>query len=110
MRARILLVTMAGLVLAACASQTPEPVPETETSAELTEEAILAAQRAGYSLVTRNGEQVLCRQDPQTGSRLQRTTICLTAREWARVRSSTRQALHDMTRGHEPACRSEGTC
>lgn len=105
-----LLVSIGGLVLAACAAQPPEQAEPDETDTALTEEAVLAAQRAGYTLVTRNGEQVLCRQDAQTGTRLQRTTICLTAREWARLRSSTRKTLQDVSRGHQPACALDGTC
>jgi hypothetical protein len=102
---------IAGLVLAACASQTAKQVDDAgAASTELTEEALLAAQAAGYSLVTRNGEQVLCRRDAQTGTRLGHTTTCLTARDWARARSSSRKALEDATRGQKPACSLEGNC
>jgi hypothetical protein len=106
-----LLVTMLGMALVACASETPkDPDSAGFVASELTEESIIAAQAAGYTLVNRNGEQVLCRRDAQTGTRLAHSTICLTAREWARARASTRKAVEDMTRGHQPACSLEGNC
>jgi hypothetical protein len=104
-------VVMAGFLLAACASPTPKQVDDSGTAApELTAEGIVAAQAAGYTLVNRNGEQILCRRDAQTGSRLQHTTTCLTAREWTRMRNSSRKTLEDMTRGQRPPCDLDGSC
>jgi hypothetical protein len=103
MRNEMSVLAILGLVLAGCAAEgTREADDSNASSVEMTQEALLAAQAAGYSLTTKNGEQVLCREDTQTGSRLNRTTTCLTAREWARVRNSSRQSLQDMTRGHKP--------
>jgi len=104
MRQTPFVVSIAGFVLAACASQSVELADDSlpPPPIELTQETILEAQRAGYMLVTKNGEQVFCRRDAQTGSRLQHTTTCLTARDWARVRSTSREALQDMTEGHQP--------
>ena len=108
-RVSLVIVTV---LLAACAAK-PPPMPVTQVPAapaDWTAEQLLAAQRAGYSLVTRNGEQVLCRQDPQTGSRLQRNTICMTTKEWQRTRGTSRDTLQDLTRGQQPACALEKNC
>ena len=88
-----------ALMLTACSAP---PVKTPDAPVQLTEESLLAAQRAGYSLVTRNGEQVLCRRDAQTGTRLQHTTTCLTASDWARMRSDSKDTLRDLTRDQKP--------
>jgi hypothetical protein len=108
---RKLVVAMVGFVLAACASEKPKQADKFDPAiSELTEESIVAAQAAGYSLVNKDGEQVLCRRDPQTGSRLQHTTTCLTATEWTRMRNASRRSLEDLTRGHRPPCPEQGSC
>jgi hypothetical protein len=109
MRAAIL--TLITTLLLACASQPPQPLTDAEAvPADWTTEQMLAAQRAGYSLVTRGGEQVVCRRDPQTGSRLQHTTICMTAKEWHRTRNTSRETLQDITSGQQPSCAIEKNC
>jgi hypothetical protein len=111
MRNRKPMAAMAAVVLAACSSPTPKHVDDAETAEpELTAEGIVAAQAAGYTLVNKNGEQILCRRNAQTGSRLQHTTTCLTAREWTRMRNSSRKTLEDMTRGQRPPCDLDGSC
>ena len=107
MRYRSAFPLLVFFVLSGCASSTQTV---DRTNPELTEESVMAAQAAGYTLVTRNGEQVVCRRDPQTGSRLRHTIICLSAREWMRVRSSAREALQDVSGGHKPACQAGATC
>ena len=105
MRQTPLVVSIAAFVLTACASQSQQPARDGSLPPppiQLTEETILEAQRAGYSLVTKEGQQVLCRRDPQTGSRLQHNITCLTARDWERMRDSSQDALQDMRQGHKP--------
>src|SRR5689334_16719445 len=73
-------------------SDTTAPASDAKTSAasaspasplegELDAEKIMAAQRAGYKIQNENGQQLLCRRDLQTGSRVRYKTSCLTARE-----------------------------
>ena len=108
MRATLLI--MAAL-LSACASPPPQPLTDAEeVPADWTSEQLLAAQRAGFSLVTRNGEPVMCRQDAQTGSRLNQTTLCMTAKEWRRTRRTSRETLQDITSGQQPSCALEKNC
>jgi len=108
MRAACLLI---ATLLAACTSPRPQQSSDAEqVPADWTHDQLLAAQKAGYSLVTRQGEQVMCRRDPQTGSRLQHTTICMTAKEWQRTRATSRETMQDITSGHKPACAIEKNC
>jgi hypothetical protein len=109
MRAAVpLLVTV---LLSACAAEPKKELTNAErVPADWTSEQLLAAQRAGYSLVTRNNEQVVCRQDQQTGSRLQRTTLCMTAKEWQRTRTTSRETMQDLTSGQQPSCALEKNC
>lgn len=109
MRAALLILISA--LLEACASETPQPTTQAEpVPPDWTPEQLLAAQRAGYSLVTREGEQVMCRQDPQTGSRLQHRTLCMTAKEWQRTRRTSRETMQDITSGHKASCALEKKC
>jgi hypothetical protein len=109
MRATVLVLIM--IALAACSNSKSKQLEVVKRAPEdWTHESLLAAQRAGYTLVTRGGEQVLCRQDPQTGSRLQQTTTCMSLREWQRVRTTSRDTLDDLTRGQRPSCALENNC
>jgi hypothetical protein len=99
------------LVMTACTTPPPKQLTDAQpVPADWTSEELLAAQRAGYSLVTRDGQQVMCRRDPQTGSRLQHNTICMTAKEWQRTRSTSRDTVQDLTRGQQPSCALEKNC
>jgi hypothetical protein len=103
--------TLIVISLTACAAEPSQQLTEVESvPTDWTTDQLLAAQRAGYSLVTRGGEQVVCRQDPQTGSRLQRTTLCMTAREWQRMRTTSRETMQDITSGQQPSCALEKNC
>jgi hypothetical protein len=98
-------------LLTACSSPPPQELTDAErVPADWTSEQLLAAQRASYSRVTRHGEQVACRQDLQTGSRLSRTTLCMTVKEWQRTRSTSRETVQDLTSGQQPSCALEKNC
>jgi hypothetical protein len=45
------------------------------------EKRIADARKAGYKLVNTNGEELFCRTDPKIGSRVQKETTCLTAKQ-----------------------------
>jgi hypothetical protein len=91
------------------ASDSAAPASDAKTSAasvspasplegELDAEKIMAAQRAGYKIQNQNGQQLLCRRDLQTGSRLRYITSCLTAREWTQLQEENRLQLKSMQR------------
>lgn len=64
----------------------------------LTADMIMAAQKAGYTIKNENGQQLLCRKDLQTGSRLRYKTSCLTARQWEQMQADTDLQLKSMER------------
>ena len=58
----------------------------------------MAAQKAGYTIKNENGQQLLCRKELQTGSRLRHKTSCLTARQWEQLQNDTNLQLKSMER------------
>jgi hypothetical protein len=80
-----------ALVIAGCASQpgatAPAPVTvtdhpqQTAAAGDLDEKWLARAIKRGYKVVNTNGEILYCRSDFATGSRIQTTTVCLTARQ-----------------------------
>ena len=56
----------------------------------------VALKKAGYKLVNENGQQLYCREDLSTGSHLKKTKTCLTERELAALKDSTRREIEYM--------------
>lgn len=81
-----------------------ERTPATEAAAapaeedKLDAEKIMAAQKAGYQLKNENGQQLLCRKELQTGSRVRYKTSCLTARQWEQLEADTKLQLRAIER------------
>lgn len=70
--------------------------PAAESSAvtgELDQDKLMAAQKAGFEIRNENGETLLCRKEPKTGSRLRHTVSCLTPKQWDQLQSDTAAAL-----------------
>jgi hypothetical protein len=98
--------------LAACAGTPSEPTtapaspasPQSATNVQVTGDAetLLAAQGAGYKVVNKDGQQLLCRKDRQTGSHTRYTTSCMTPQEWETLTRSSRQTTEDLTRRRLP--------
>ena len=65
---------------------------------QLDQDKIMAAQKAGWEIRNENGEQLLCRKDPKTGSRLRHTVSCMTAKQWEQLQSDTQQSLRTIER------------
>ncbi len=89
------------LLLGACAGAPPqepvkEPVKETAkvvpppTNVSL--EELNTAIDAGVMIQNEKGEEVVCRREAKTGSRLARETICMTKAEWLRVSEESQRA------------------
>jgi len=88
-----LLILAGALTLAACASQAPEPSTTTAGSRHAAAAGSATASGhvipSGYHREVVNGEERFCRDDLDTGSRVQRTKVCLTWEELqARERSN----------------------
>jgi hypothetical protein len=58
---------------------------------------LTALQKAGYTLVNRNGQQLYCENDPKIGSRIVRDPTCLTEDELLKLRERTQQGLGQIT-------------
>ena len=77
----------------------PEPAAKSAAlEGELDQDKIMAVQKAGYEIRNENGETLLCRKDPKTGSRLRHTVSCMTARQWEQLQSDTQQTLRTIER------------
>jgi hypothetical protein len=75
-----------------------EPAKSAAREGELTQETIMAAQKAGYEIRNENGQQLVCRRDNKTGSRLRHTFSCMTPKQWDQLQSDTAQSLRSIER------------
>jgi hypothetical protein len=57
------------------------------------EQRLSEAKKAGYKLVNTNGEQLFCRTEPKIGSRVEKETTCLTAKQLDDLHDQTRLGL-----------------
>jgi hypothetical protein len=64
-------------------SPTGAKLTEMSTTGNATtdDKRISDAKKAGYKLVNTNGEELFCRTDPIIGSRVQKQTTCMTAKQ-----------------------------
>ncbi|HEY5760322.1 MAG TPA: hypothetical protein VIU34_31075 [Steroidobacter sp.] len=68
------------------------------TEGEIDADKIMAMQKAGYTIKNENGQILLCKRDPQTGSRLRHKTSCMTAREWEQLQEENKLQLKALER------------
>jgi hypothetical protein len=91
---------IAGLIavglLAGCASKPDEPQVAKRVKVDATN--IAEAQAAGYRVVNQNGQDLYCKKEFMTGSRLHTKTSCLTAAEWTQLHESSGKVVRDMGR------------
>jgi hypothetical protein len=60
------------------------------------------AKKQGYTLVNADGQQLFCRSDFKTGSRVQRNTTCLTAEELDIMHDQTKSAMRNNFQQNAP--------
>jgi len=68
------------------------------TEGQIDADKIMAMQKAGYQIKNENGQVLLCKRDPQTGSRLRHKTSCMTAREWEQLQEENKLQLKALER------------
>jgi hypothetical protein len=94
---KLIFIAASTVLLAACAG-----APKTTTTAvppakNVSLGEINAAIDDGKKIQNEKGEEMVCRREPKTGSRLARETICMTRSEWTRLaeesQRSTRKAM-----------------
>jgi cytoskeletal protein RodZ len=69
-----------------------------QAEGQIDADKIMAMQKAGYTIKNENGQILLCKRDPQTGSRLRHKTSCMTAREWEQLQEENKLQLKALER------------
>jgi hypothetical protein len=88
------------LSLSACAgkpAETPEKVIPAATA--MTIDDLDIAIENGVKLQNEKGEEMVCRKEAKTGSRLARETVCMTKAEWLAVSEESQRATRRSMRG-----------
>lgn len=100
---KLILVATAVLSLVACAGKPPQNDKVVEKPTDMTMDEINVAIENGVQLQNEKGEEMVCRREAKTGSRLARETICMTKAEWMKVsEESQRQTKKSMRSGNIP--------
>ena len=88
-----------AVLLGACASKPPEqPARIVPAPTDVTLDEINAAIDNGVKLQNEKGEEMVCRKEAKTGSRLARETVCMTKAEWTRVSEESQRATQKTMR------------
>ena len=96
---KLTLIAASVLLLGACASK-PEPAKDVPPPQNITLDELNTAIEGGVAIQNEKGEEMICRREKKTGSRLSRETICMTKVEWLRVsEESQRQTKKTMRSG-----------
>ena len=83
-------------LLVGCAAQPSAVTPSDSHLVKVDASNAVAVQRAGYKLVTKNGESLYCRTDAVTGSHIETRTTCLTREELDQRLDATKAALRSL--------------
>jgi hypothetical protein len=85
------LIAIGAVGLSACAAQQPaRPPGPSGPKVEVTKQNLHAAIHSGHKIIDEKGRTLYCKIEPTTGSRIQKTTICLTEEEWDKIAEMTR--------------------
>jgi len=99
---KLTLIATTVLLLGACASK-PEPAKDVPPPQNITLDELNTAIEGGVAIQNEKGEEMICRREAKTGSRLARETICMTRAEWLRVsEESQRQTKKSLRSGPIP--------
>jgi hypothetical protein len=110
---RLIFATAIAALLAACAgtapqkpaqTRAPEPsatpqaaaptsTPSSDKLGTIDATNLVEAQKAGYKIVNENGQQLFCRRETVTGTRLQHRTTCLTAQQLTEMNAKAAEAM-----------------
>jgi hypothetical protein len=94
-------VILAGAaMIVGCATEAPAPAPATLPALPVTASAATPTEKiripSGYTKVTANGEDRYCRDDVDTGSRVQHTRVCLTKAQLEASQNGTQDILNTL--------------
>jgi len=87
----ILFATMIAL-LAACAARPPEPT-QTVRAVKVNSGNIQRVIKGGYTIVDEKGRVLICRSEAKTGSHIEKTTSCMTEKEWDDLAEATARGV-----------------
>jgi len=91
------------VLLGACAGTPKEPSKDVPEPTNVTLDELNTAIEGGVKIQNEKGQEMICRREAKTGSRLARETICMTQAEWTRVsEESQRQTKKTMRGGKIP--------
>jgi hypothetical protein len=94
------LIAASVLSLSACAGKPAEkPGKVIPAPTDMTVDDLNVAIENGVKLQNEKGEEMDCRREAKTGSRLARETICMTKAEWLRVSEESQRATKRSMRG-----------
>ena len=101
---KLTLLAATALFLGACASTPPkQPAKVVPPPTDMTLEELNVAIDNGVKMQNEKGEEMVCRKESKTGSRLARETICMTRAEWLAVsEESQRNTQKNMKLGNIP--------
>jgi hypothetical protein len=100
---KLILVASSFVLLGACAGAPKESPKAVPAPTSVTLEELNTAIEGGVMIQNEKGEEMVCRREAKTGSRLARETICMTKAEWLRVsEESQRQTKKSMRTGKIP--------
>ena len=94
------LVAAVVMSLGACAGSPPvqQPAKVVPTPTDVSLDEINAAIDNGVKLQNEKGEEMVCRKEAKTGSRLARETVCMTKAEWTKVAEESQRATQKTMR------------
>jgi hypothetical protein len=88
----------AAIMIAGCAGHpAANPADSAPRQVKVDASNIVEVQKAGYTIVNKNGRKLYCTKDPKTGSHIQTTTACLTEQEWQQVREESQRSMQSIS-------------
>jgi hypothetical protein len=95
---KLTVIAASAVLLGACAAK-PEPAKPAPEPTNVTLDELNTAIEGGVKIQNEKGEEMLCRREAKTGSRLARETICMTQAEWTRVSEESQRNTKKTMRG-----------
>jgi hypothetical protein len=96
---KVTLLASSLLLLGACASAPKEPPKGVPQPANVTLDELNTAIEGGVKIQNEKGDEMVCRREAKTGSRLARETICMTKAEWLQVSEESQRNTKKTMRG-----------
>ena len=102
----VMLIT--ALLIAGCAGEPPKPqaAPSSGRLAATEGGRLAIARNMNFKLVDRDGQQLFCRSNFVTASRIQRDTTCYTAEQLDNLESQQQREVDQLNSRPAPAAKS----